>query len=178
MDKWYPVTFISRPLSEMLFYLVLFGIQIGERVALSQDSLRLKRNPIEGTTVDQALYLEPTVQLLVEAYELDGPDRDELRIEARTSSVFMSIQALIGTCADSLKLLFLISSPVLLAFGVVAYHVVHHIRRQGPKAPHLDVLKHPTCRYTPHAPSASAFFASPFDTTHFKNEISSTSLPV
>ena len=33
VDKWYPVTFISRPLPELLFYLILFGIQIGERIA-------------------------------------------------------------------------------------------------------------------------------------------------
>lgn len=45
LDKWYPVTFISRPLPEMLFYLVLFGIQIGERMALSRDLLGTKTEP-------------------------------------------------------------------------------------------------------------------------------------
>ena len=45
VDKWYPVTFISRPLPELLFYFILFGIQIGEWIALSQDSLGAETEP-------------------------------------------------------------------------------------------------------------------------------------
>lgn len=138
----------------------------------------LKRNLIEATTVDQALYVEPTIQWLIDEYHLGPQDRIELNAEARASSVFMSIQAFISMYTNSSKFRFLISPLVLLAFGVVAYHVVYHIRHDGSKTSQFDVLKHPTCRYIPHAPPASAFFASPFDTTRFKNEISATSLPV
>lgn len=145
---------------------------------LSQDSLGAETGSIEATTVDQALYVEPTIQLLVGTYHLRRPEQDELRVEARASSVFMSIQAFIGTCANPSKLLFLTSPLVLLAFGVVVYHVVHHIRHDDPKTPCLNVLKHPTCRYIPRALPATAYFSSPFDTTRFKNEVSSTTSPV
>jgi len=146
----------------MLFYLVLFGIQIGEWIALFW---KLKQNPIVATIVDQAFYVEPGVQWLVDEYHLSPQVREELKVEARASSVFMSIQAIIGTCVYLLKPMFLICPLVLLAFAVVVYHVVYHIRQDGSKTSHLDVLKHPTCRYIPHAPPASAFFRSPFNST-------------
>ena len=122
--------------------------------------------------MEQSLYVGPSIQWLADTHRLGPPDREELKVEARASSVFMSIQALIGTRAYLSKPLFLICPLVLLAFSVVAYHVVHHIRHDRPKT---NVLKHPTCRYIPHALPASAFFASPFDSTRFKNEISPTS---
>lgn len=125
--------------------------------------------------MDQAMYVGPAIQWLIDTHHSGPQDRDELKVEAHASSAFMSIQAIIGTYAYSPKLLFLSCPLVLLAFGVVAYHVVHHIRRDGPKPSHFNVLRHPTCRYVPHAPPASAFFATPFDSTRFKNEISSTS---
>ena len=72
---------------------------------------------------------------------------------------------------NSSKLSFLTRPLVLLAFGVVASHIVQRIRHDGCK----EVLKHPTCRYIPQAPPPSAYFAPPFDTQRFKNENSSAS---
>ena len=106
LDNWYPVTFVSRPLPEMLFYLVLFGIQIGERIVPPGTCKGLNWHPVVATVIEQSLYVGPSIQWLADTHRLAPPDREELKVEARASSVFMSIQALIGTRAYLSKLLF------------------------------------------------------------------------
>ena len=56
----------------------------------------LNLNPVVATVMDQAMYVGPAIRWLVDRHHSGPQDRDELKVEARASSAFMSIQAFIG----------------------------------------------------------------------------------